>query len=291
VLFHDSRLLLFPVFIAIFFCQDRRHFSLERGRAVINCPQFYFSMLPDVFSCTSAHGQVFTLGLADFSALAPGLERLEEWRAWSVNPDVFPDAEHPVATPLIPMMLARRMGKGSRFATQTALSLLQRHSVDALVHSSRHGELERTSQILNSIETGGDVSPTDFAMSVHNAASGQLTISARLKVPSVSVAAGPESFQQSLHEVLAFLSSGKRSVLHVDFEPVIPEFYQDHVPRGIPPYAAAFLWQGPARVLPECEAGGVSAASVSGRAPDARLPQSLRFLAAILQERRSFTLS
>ncbi len=68
------------------------------------------------------------------------------------------------------------------------------------------------------------VSPTDFAMSVHNSAVGNLTIAARQPVVSSSVSAGMDTFQQSLCDVLSLLHAGYSRVLLVDFDGLLPDF-------------------------------------------------------------------
>lgn len=102
-----------------------------------------------------------------------------EWQAWSrLQLAVDPAAPLPRLTAL-PMMTARRLNSGSKLAVDIGLAMLQNHAIDAVVYSSRHGELERNYRILHALATGQSVSPTDFAMSVHNSAVGNLTITAR----------------------------------------------------------------------------------------------------------------
>ncbi len=73
-----------------------------------------------------------------------------------------------------------------------------------MVFTSRHGELERNFRILQALATGQDLSPTDFAMSVHNSAVGNLTIAAQQPIVSSSLSAGLDTFQQGLCEVICF---------------------------------------------------------------------------------------
>jgi hypothetical protein len=173
------------------------------------------------------------------------------------------------------MMTARRLSTGSRLALHTALTLLDKHpGTRSLVFSSRHGEIERTVQILSAIAAGSSISPTDFTMAVHNTASGQLTISAKLPLPASSVSAGKDSFRQALYEVSAFLAAGLGPVLHVDFETNLPEIYHPQVSPVFPAYAAAFLWD---------DAGTTAApdGAFSAACSDA-IPGSLAFLHAYL---------
>lgn len=143
----------------------------------------------------------------------------------------------------IPAMLSRRLSEGARFAVQIATIFSNIYEVDAVVFSSRHGELIRNERILNAISQGSDVSPTDFSMSVHNAAVGQFLISRKLRVPYSSISGGEDTFVKALYELHAFISAGYRSVLYVDFDSKIPDEFAQHIDPTVSSlaYAAAFI--------------------------------------------------
>lgn len=126
--------------------------------------------------------------------------------------------------------------------------------------------------------------PTDFAMSVHNSAVGNLTIAARQPVVSSSVSAGMDTFQQSLCDVLSLLHAGYSRVLLVDFDGLLPDFYHAGLPPQMPvwPYALALV----------IEAGNtLSCETHVNRTPEEpALPQSLQFLRHYLRDERQFTL-
>ena len=123
----------------------------------------------------------------------------------------------------IPMMSARRMSKGCRAAVEVATSLMKKHSVDSLVFSSRHGDLNRSEKIFSNLANNADISPTDFSMSVHNAASAMTSIQQKFHGPVTSIAAGTDSLHSALIEALSLLDAGKKKVLVVDFESSLPE--------------------------------------------------------------------
>lgn len=90
----------------------------------------------------------FTLTLIDWQARAPGLSDADEWQAWSRRSDAI-DPTAPLAKLTdLPMMTARRLNSGSRLAVDLGLMMLRKHRIDAVVYSSRHGELERNFRIL-----------------------------------------------------------------------------------------------------------------------------------------------
>lgn len=222
--------------------------------------------------------------LVDWQASAPGLHQPADWVRWAQQPAVI-DSSQPLAKcSQLPMMAARRLTAGSRAAVDCGLTLLRRSAVDALVFTSRHGELERNLRILSALAQQQSVSPTDFAMSVHNAAVGSLTIAAQAPLVATSLAAGVDSFQQGMVEVAALHKAGYQRVLLVDFEGAIPDIYHAHLSDQalFAAYAVALLL-APGE---QCQCS-----SHPDRVPrTASLPQSLLFLHAQLGRQAEFSL-
>lgn len=222
--------------------------------------------------------------IIDWQASAPGLSSADDWLNWS-RASAAINAEQPLdKCRHLPMMMARRLNQGSRLAVDSGLALLSRQSVDAIVFTSRHGELERNLSILKALSENENISPTDFAMSVHNAAVGSLTITAKAPLVSTSIASGMDSFQQGLIEVKALQTAGYRNILLVDFDGAIPDFYHPHVPADMPryPYAVALLLGDGDDMV--CESQPLVESHCEGS------PQSLLFLQAFLARRPRFSL-
>ena len=181
-------------------------------------------------------------------------------------------------------MTARRLSSGSKLAVECGLAMLRRHQPDAVLYTSRHGELERNYRIVHALATEQALSPTDFALSVHNSSVGNLTIVAKQPIVSSSLSAGRDSFQQGLCEVLSLLQAGYQRVLMVDFDGFLPEFYHPQLPSEMPtwPYAVALVieagddWQ--------CETQPAIAVN------ETTLPQSMLFLQHYLQNADAFSL-
>jgi len=221
--------------------------------------------------------------LVDWQASAPGLSDAAQWQAWSTASPVIDATAALARSTHLPMMTARRLASGSRLAVDSALAVLARCPADALGFASRHGELERNFKILTALAERQPVSPTDFAMSVHNSAVGNATIAAQAPLVSSSVSAGRDTFAQALVEVAAFHHAGYKRVLMVDFDGAIPDFYQPWLanePEAFP-FAVALL----------LEAGSqLQAESLPAARPNVNaLPQSLAFLHAWLSEAPTFT--
>ncbi|HHY8694207.1 TPA: beta-ketoacyl synthase chain length factor [Escherichia coli] len=226
----------------------------------------------------------FALNILDWQARAPGLSETLQWQEWSRQPQAI-DPTAPLAKlSELPMMTARSLSSGSKLAVECGLAMLRRHQPDAVLYTSRHGELERNYRIVHALATEQALSPTDFALSVHNSSVGNLTIAAKQPSVSSSLSAGRDSFQQGLCEVLSLLQAGYQRVLMVDFDGFLPEFYHPQLPSEMPtwPYAVALVieagddWQ--------CE----TQSAIAGN--ETTLPQSMLFLQHYLQNVDTFSL-
>ncbi|MCX3309374.1 beta-ketoacyl synthase chain length factor [Pantoea vagans] len=223
--------------------------------------------------------------LVDWQALAPGLHGSEPWRDWAQQDTAIDPYGAMVKPQFLPMMTARRLSGGSRAAVECGLALLARQSVDAIVFTSRHGELERNLRILKTLADQQSMSPTDFAMSVHNSAVGSLTIAAKAPLVSTSISAGVDSFQQGLIEVSALHQAGYQQVLLVDFDGIVPDYYLPWLsePCVNIPYAVALLLRAGEELYCTGRVGKEERA-------EPRLPQSLHFLQQWLAASPAFSL-
>ena len=227
----------------------------------------------------------YSFSIMDWYALAPGLSGAQQWVKWSSEQSLDLSGEL-LKSQRIPMMTARRMSIPSRLAVDVGLTLLEQQP-DAAVFISRHGELERTYKIIESLCRQQDISPTDFAMSVHNTAAGLLTISGKAPLPITSLAAGVDGFQQGLLEVQAMLGAGAQKVLLVDFDGAVPPAYHSQMEHQIPPYAVGLL------ITAGNELHCQSLTRPSGNMADSKqsaLPQSLLFIRYWLNKQPRFTL-
>ncbi|KIQ82078.1 beta-ketoacyl synthase chain length factor [Aeromonas sp. L_1B5_3] len=191
-----------------------------------------------------------SFSIVESCALAPGLTTREQWQEWAKE-GIWP-TQSPVATPHIPMMVARRMSLGSRLAVEVALDMMSRHTVEGTVFASRHGELDRSIGLLTALAQARSLSPTDFSQSVHNTAAGLTSIQGKQPIPMSSLAAGSGTFAAALQEAIGMLADGMERVLVVAFEGTLPAFSQPWLGDEPPPHAVALLlsrgdeWQGSA---------------------------------------------
>lgn len=222
------------------------------------------------------------MNILSWWAMAPDRGTREAWRQWATDNSFTTESQGTLpGYSHIPMMSLRRMSAGTRLAVESGLILLNDFQADMAIFTSRHGELERTHKILQHLHQDQPLSPTDFAMSVHNTAAGWLTIMAKNTLPTTSLAAGEDSFQQGMIEAQAVLATGSADrVLLIDFDGVVPDVYRPFVPVNSYPYAVALL----------LESGGSLHCNVVDAGPTAcQEPQSLSFLRGWLRTDDEFT--
>jgi hypothetical protein len=182
-----------------------------------------------------------------------GLEILR-WSFWSPEtrepsrwppsaPALIPESKVPDRA--IPALQRRRMSTLSKMAVQTALEVTEGTRPDFLVFCSQHGELERTGDLLGAIVARGELSPTGFSQSVHNAAAGLYTIITASQAPATSLAAGAGTFAYGWIEAQAFLAARPdRRVLLVSYDEPLPAEYRVFSAHQQRAYALAMLLGG-----------------------------------------------
>jgi len=179
-----------------------------------------------------------------------GLEILR-WAFWSPEtrePSLWPAADpgsqsaSVVPDHAIPALHRRRMSTLSKMAVQTALEATEGERPDFLVFCSQHGELKRTSDLLAAIVARGELSPTSFSQSVHNASAGLFTIITTSQAPATSLAAGPGTFAYGWIEAEAFVAANpERRALLVSYDESLPPEYRPYSSQQQRPHSLALL--------------------------------------------------
>lgn len=134
------------------------------------------------------------------------------------------------ALPHVPAMTRRRLSRLSKllFAALGDVDTEARHPV---IFASRHGDLQRTLKLLQVIAEEQDaISPTQFALSVHNASAGQYSIFTKNLADSNTIAAGEESLHYAVLEALARLHSEPQleAMVIAYADDLVPEIYKDY---------------------------------------------------------------
>lgn len=173
---------------------------------------------------------------------------ISEWSGWQAAPSAdYPDKSKALTiseTPevsIIPLMLRRRLNLLGRACGSEILKHLTNNKNMPIVYCSQHGDIERTTRVLNELADNQPVSPMHFSLAVHNAICGILSIQTGLTSNISTIAAGQEGLVPVLLEATGILLSGAEEVLCVICDVTLPEIYQDEQSLPKVPYAISFV--------------------------------------------------
>lgn len=188
-----------------------------------------------------AHTASMGMGFAikDWAACAPGLAARSDWLAWSRSPAL---PEGPVDTPLsgVPPLLRRRLNGLGRLVAQVAWDCQPDGPGIPVVLASRYGDAVRALRLLQQFTLEELMSPTDFALSVHNAIGAVYSIARGDTQAYSSVCAGAASAAAGWIEAEALLADGADEVLLVCYDAPLPGDYQAFADEASCTYAWAW---------------------------------------------------
>lgn len=224
--------------------------------------------------------------IRDWAAYAPGLHARADWLAWA-------RAATPVEGILqakleaMPAMQRRRLNALGRAAAQAAWDCHAPDAATPVVLASGYGDAERCLHLLKEFAASGAASPTDFALSVHNAIGAMYSITRNDTASYSSIAAGAASAAAGVVEACAQLAGGAREVLLVCYEAPLPGEYAAFANQPASAFAWAWRLAAPAPGEPCIELAWERDDSAAG--PEA-LPfglQALRFAIGDAADARS----
>jgi hypothetical protein len=164
--------------------------------------------------------------------------------------------------PELPALLRRRAGEADRAALRVAFDCCGPVSKVPALFCSRHGEVQRSVELLEQLAKDEPLSPMAFSLSVHNAAAALYSITQGNTAPMSAVAAGRDSLPMTLLEAAALLAAGEPSVLVVAYDGALPDTFKPYKDEDDSPYGLGLLLnrtEGPAfslELAPGDEAAG-----------------------------------
>jgi len=169
---------------------------------------------------------------------------LVNWAVWMPTAHQG-DAQALPELPQVPAMTRRRMSKLTKLAFDSALNTLTQPTTAALdiIYASRHGDLHKTLGLLEQVAQQEALSPTQFALSVHNAIAGQLSLYLKSNADACAISAGADSLHYALLEAAVRLKTDPelQQVLVVYADEPVPQVYQDFCQDPTTPVAIALL--------------------------------------------------
>ncbi len=196
--------------------------------------------------------------IESWAACAPGLDTSARWAHWAAEP-WLPEGEPQAPLAAVPPMLRRRFAPLGRLAAQAAFDLREAASahsaaatgvadadaatVDAVptVFASRYGETTRCLDLLVAQVRGEPLSPTAFALSVHNAMGAMIAIVREDRCNSSAIAAGRMTAAAGVTEAVALLDDGAPAVDLIVYDAPLPGDYATF--QDEPPVHFAWAWR------------------------------------------------
>ncbi len=161
---------------------------------------------------------------------------ISDWKAWFPTPqNTQPDVS------VIPAMLRRRLSPVARIAMSVIMPLAETHGAMPVVYVSRHGDLQRTFQLLKDLASGEPVSPTAFSLSVHNATAGLFSIQQGLTKNITAISCGDADLIPALLEALGQCKPQEPKVMCVFCDEPPPDIYRAQVSQPEFAYAVALI--------------------------------------------------
>ena len=95
-----------------------------------------------------------------------------------------------------------------------------------LIFASQHGDLAKTVALIKDASVGEDLSPTQFALSVHNATTGLFSIATNNTAPTTTISAGNNTFIEGLIEAAMQCQQENMQVIYTYCDFDVPVEYR-----------------------------------------------------------------
>jgi hypothetical protein len=160
-----------------------------------------------------------------WNAWAPGLSCREDWQKWHSHQS-FVQQEKAAIPAAVPKALQRRLSPLARAVFNAADGCINSDKALPIIFSSSHGEVNKSLEMLKSMQKGEEVSPTAFSLSVHNAISGLFSMAYANHQEITVVAPGQDGIAPAFIEALGLLQEHHAGeVLIVLYDEPLSDFY------------------------------------------------------------------
>lgn len=105
-------------------------------------------------------------------------------------------------TSFIPMLIRRKLNAFGKSALYTMYNSYEENTEYKLIFASEYGDVERVSKLIEQRIETGEVSPTGFGLSVHNATVGLFSLLKKIKTSYNSISAGNNTIQNAIADTI-----------------------------------------------------------------------------------------
>ena len=150
-------------------------------------------------------------------------------------------------------LLRRRLSSLTRMTLRVAYDCAHDIPGVRFVYASRHGELARTTTMLEALANKAALSPAVFSMSVLNASTGLFSMLEKNTAPSTAISAGCATFAYGLLEAcLQLKDHPEQAVVFVYADEPLPAVYGERERGGDGAHAVGLLLQSSAATRITC---------------------------------------
>jgi hypothetical protein len=125
----------------------------------------------------------------------------------------------------VPKNIQRRLSPLAKCVFNVAANLVESNQSLPIVFSTAHGESSKSLEILEELVNNGEISPTAFSLSVHNAISGLFSMAYANHGEMTVIAPAEEGVAPAFIEALGLLHEKNDEVLLVFYDEQLPDFY------------------------------------------------------------------
>lgn len=186
----------------------------------------------------------FSFNLCGWQVVCNKTLTAEDWQQgesyWHKNVGAWQDFAPKLA--FLPPLKRRRLSESARLFFEAAWELTADTPDLPVVYASQNSEISRSFALWESLLQEGDVSPTSFSLSVHNALIGQWSELRQVKSEMTAITAQQDNLETALLEAQLLLNDGHSRVLVVVAEsPLAEQYNADPIYRQPFAYALAMV--------------------------------------------------
>ena len=102
----------------------------------------------------------------------------------------------------IPMLMRRKLDNFGKAALYSLYNVYEENTEGKLIFASCYGDIERVKKLINQRQEEGEISPTGFSFSVHNATIGLFSLLNSIKTSYNSISAGENTLSYGILEAI-----------------------------------------------------------------------------------------
>ncbi|NUE67441.1 beta-ketoacyl synthase chain length factor [Snodgrassella sp. ESL0253] len=180
--------------------------------------------------------------ISAWRAVSPFHQTLADWRQWvAQGRDINGLTARDIDVSFLPAMKRRRLSSAARLMFAASWPLLPENISCPVVFVSHDGEINRSFQLWQSLLQQEELSPTSFALSVHNAIVGQWSLMRADMSECIALSARYNGLEMGITEAVGLLEEGASQVLVVVVEEPIAAEYNVAAVRAPFPLALGLI--------------------------------------------------